>query len=240
MAISYIYLYRKYVGKIYHWKIDIDIVKNFIINSWPFTISAIATVIYMKVDQIFLKLFLGSQAVGLYVVAVRFSEVWFIIPSVLCSALLPAIINAKNTNNNLFLARSKKLYSLLFYSSVAICAFIIITAPFIINILYGSNYEQSISLLRIYVWSIIGVFISTALQQFLLAQNKFKTILFLNVIGMLLSLILNYLFIPIWGIKGAAIANIFAYTLPTVIILGTKSMKDQRSALISAIFKPLN
>ncbi|MEK7202915.1 MAG: flippase [Patescibacteria group bacterium] len=239
-AISYIYIYQKYIGKIFNWKIDKNTIKNFIVNSWPFTISAIATSIYIRADQIFLKLLLGSKAVGSYVVAVRFSEVWFIIPAVICASLLPAILNAQKTNQEIFFFRSKKMYSLLFYSSLLICAFIFISAPFIIKTLYGTDYIQSISLLRIYVWSIIGVFISTALQQFLLAQNKFKTILLLNVIGMTLSLILNSLFIPIWGIKGAAITNIFAYTLPVIVILSLKDMKDQKLSFISAVFKPFS
>jgi Na+-driven multidrug efflux pump len=58
--------------------------------------------------------------------------------------------------------------------------------------------------------------------------------------GMILSIILNYIFIPIWNIKGAAAANIFAYTLPVLIILGMKSMKEQRIALRLGIFRPLN
>jgi O-antigen/teichoic acid export membrane protein len=239
VAIGYIYIYKKYIGKISSWKIDYLTIKSFIINSWPFTLSALATTIYIRADQIFLKVLLGSQAVGLYVVAVRFSEVWFFISGVICASLLPAILNAQKTNHDLFLSRSKRLYSLLFYLSIGICIFIFIAAPSIIKILYRPEYLPSIALLRIYIWSIIGVFISTALQQILLAQNKFKTILSLNVMGMILSLILNSIFIPIWGIKGAAIANIFAYILPVIIILSISKMKDQRLSFISAIFKPL-
>jgi len=239
-ALGYIYLYRKYVGPIFKWKIDKNTIKIFIVNSWPFTIAALATSIYIRVDQIFLKVLLGSGAVGLYVVAVRFSEVWFFISSAICAALLPAILNAQKTNQEVFLLRSKRLYSLLFYIALMICIFIFIFAPLIIKTLYGQAYLASITLLRIYIWSIVGVFIGTALQQMLLAQNKFKTILSLSIVGMLSSLILNYLFIPMWGIKGAAIANIFAYTLPVIVILSFNKMKDQRSSLISGIFKPLS
>jgi O-antigen/teichoic acid export membrane protein len=185
-------------------------------------------------------LLLGSKAVGLYVVAVRFSEVWFFISSIICAALLPAILNAQKTDHNLFLSRSKRLYSLLFYISISICIFIFISAPLIIKTLYGVEYLPSITLLRIYIWSIIGFFISTALQQILLAQNKFKTILLLNVMGMLLSLILNFILIPKLGIKGAAITNIIAYVLPVIIVLSIKKMKDQRVSFIGAILKPLS
>lgn len=240
VAVGYIYIYKKNVGKVSDWEIDRVAIKYLILNSWPFTLSAIATNIYIRVDQIFLKVLLGSQAVGLYVVAVRFSEVWFFISSVICASLLPAILNAQKTNDGLFLSRSKRLYSLLFYSSILVCIFIFVFAPLIVKVLYGSEYLLSINLLRIYIWSIIGVFIGTALQQILLAQNKFKTILLFNTLGMMLSLVLNYYFIPLWGIKGAAVANIFAYTLPIIIILFLRTMKNQRISLLNGVLRPLS
>lgn len=115
-----------------------------------------------------------------------------------------------------------------------------ILAPIIIHTLYGNQYEGSILILRIYIWSIIGVFVSAALQQLLLAQDKFKTILYLNFISMIISLVLNYLFIPVWGLVGAAVANIFAYTTPIVFILSMRSMRDQRKAFLNGIFKPFS
>ncbi|MEI6042262.1 MAG: flippase [bacterium] len=239
-VIGYTYLYKKYVGSIFSWVLKKKLVYYFITNSWPFTLAAIASSVYVRIDQVFIKVLMGSESVGLYVIAVRFSEVWFFISSVVCASLLPAILNAQKTNHDLFLSRSKRLYTLLFYSAFAISIFIYISSPLIINTLYGPAYFPSILILRIYIWSIIGVFIGTALQQFLLAQNKFKTILFLNTIGMIISLSLNYILIPIWGIKGAAMANIIAYTLPFLITISLRGMKDQRKAFVSAIFKPLS
>jgi O-antigen/teichoic acid export membrane protein len=239
-AFGYTYLYKKNIGPIFKWKINKEHFLYLAIKSWPFTLSTIATAIYVRIDQIFLKLLLGSEAVGLYVVAVRFSEVWFFVSGIICASLLPAILNAQKTSSDLFLARSKKLYTLLFYTAILICIFIFMAAPLIINLLYGQEYATSIPLLRIYIWSITGVFISTALQQLLLAQNKFKTILYLNVLGMVISLLLNYIFITKWGVKGAAISNICAYTIPFFIILSSKSMKDQRKAFVSGVFKPFS
>lgn len=239
-AVSYIYIYKKYVGEISDWRMDKDIIMNLIVTSWPFTISTIAASVFLRIDQVFLKALLGSTAVGLYVVAVRLSEVWFVIPTVICAVLFPAILNAQRTNHDVFLLRSKRLYSLLFYSSLLISFGVFVFAPLIVKTLYGSAYIQSITPLRIYVWSIMGVFINTALQQFVVAQNRFKVVLVLHVIGMLLSITFNLLLIPIWGISGAAIANILAYTLPVVIVLSFDKMKDQRLSFISAIFKPLS
>jgi len=239
-SIGFLYIYKKKVGNFFKWKIKKELLYYFIKKSWPFTLSAVAASIYIRIDQLFIKVLLGSEQLGLYVVAVRFSEVWFFISSIVCASLLPAIFNSQKTSPSIFLERSKKLYSLLFYTSILICILIFITAPLIINTLYGAEYFGSIFLLRIYIWSIVGVFVNTALQQFLLVENKFKTILILNVLGMVISIILNYVFIPIWGSVGSAIANIFAYSLPVLILLMQKGLKDQRKAFLLAIFKPFS
>jgi O-antigen/teichoic acid export membrane protein len=171
-------------------------------------------------------------------VAVRFSEVWFFISSVICASLLPAILNAHKTNYQTFLSRSKHLYFLLFYSSLVICFGVFLVAPVLIKILYGQHYLPSIGILRIYIWSIIGIFMSTALQQFLLAENKLKTILAISLIGMFISIVGNLVFIPLYGMVGAAFVNIFAYSLPFLIIIFKKEMKDQRQAVLAGLLKP--
>lgn len=239
-AVGYIYLYKRYVGSFLKLKFKKNIAKDLIIKSWPFTISVLAATIYIRIDQIFIKVLLGSESLGLYAIAVRFSEVWFILSEVICISLLPAILNAEKTNEELFLGRSKKLYSLLFYSATGICVFMYFISPILINTLYGEAYTNSIGILRLYIWSIIGFFIVTALNQFLLAKGKFKTILSINILGMILSVTLNYVLIPIYGIKGAAIANIFAYTLPFIMILSLKDMRDQRRAFAKALINPFS
>lgn len=239
-ALGYTYLYKKYVGNILNLKPAKKMVVDLIVKSWPFTLSALAASIYIRIDQIFIKILLGSESVGLYAIAVRFSEVWFIISEVICISLLPAILNAEKTNEELFLNRGKKLYSLLFYSSIFICVVMYFISPILIGTLYGQAYNQSIGILRLYIWSIVGFFIATALNQFLFAKGKFKTILLINIIGMVLSVALNYILIPLFGIKGAVIANIFAYTLPFIIILSSREMKDQRIIFIKAVIKPFS
>jgi O-antigen/teichoic acid export membrane protein len=239
-SFGYLYLYKKYVGDFFKLKVKKNIIKELIIKSWPFSLAAFAGVVYVKVDQIFIKVLLGSESVGLYAIAVRFSEVWFILSEVICISLLPAILNAEKTDSKLFLSRSKRLYSLLFYSAIGICIIMYFISPILINTLYGQAYTASVGILRLYIWSIVGFFMITVLNQFLLAKSKFKTILSISIIGMLLSLILNYILIPIYGIKGAAMTNIVAYTLPFIIVLSLKDLKNQRTAFVNAIINPFS
>lgn len=237
--IGNIYLYTKEVGRITSWRFSKNVFKKLTLGSWTFTASAFATAVYYTIDQIYLKHLIGNESVGIYVVAVRFSEVWFVISSVLCTVLLPAILNARRTDYALFIERSKRLYALLFYIAVAICVSIYVIAPILVDVVYGEAYMESVGLLRIYIWSIIGIYINTALQQMLLADGKFRSILLLNIFAMLISIILHPIGITYLGASGAAIVNVFAYSLPVVMLLSMKGMADQRKSLLSGIMRPI-
>ena len=50
----------------------------------------------------------------------------------------------------------------------------------IVYILFGSGYLESVNILKIYIWSSIGLFLGTAINQYLIAENLVKTIFALN------------------------------------------------------------
>lgn len=233
-----IHLYRKIVGPIKKWKINKKITEYFIKNSWPFTISTLSAAIYLRIDQIFIKLFLGSDSVGIYVVAVKFSETFLFIGTMISLSLLPAILNSYKENLTKYKDRMKKLFSFLFYSSLFISIILIIINPIIIEKLYGTDYLESISVFKIYIWTIVGYYIFEGLQQFLLAENKFKTILYINTSMMIVAVVSNFILIKKMGIIGGAYSNIIIYFIPLLILLTNKNLKELRGCFIKGIIKP--
>ena len=61
--------------------------------------------------------------------------------------------------------------------------------------------------------------LKSIVEQFLIATNKSTTALILTLFGGILNIVLDYVFIVIfgWGIKGSAIATGLGYAIPTII-----------------------
>ena len=59
-------------------------------------LAAAASFIYAKIDQVMIGSLMGNYEVGLYAATVKLVEIWYFIPSIICTSLFPAIINAKN------------------------------------------------------------------------------------------------------------------------------------------------
>jgi len=219
-ACSFIFLYVKSNYKVINWKYNKHIAKQIFLDSWPLLFASAFALIYTRIDQVMVKNFIDQTAVGFYDVAVRIAEVWYFIPTIIVSSIFPAIINAKKNNLLLYKKRLQDLIIIIFTITFLISLPIFIFAKPIINLLFGFAYHPAIIVLQIYVWAGIGLSIANVINQYLIIENYTKILFFSSCIGMIINVILNFIFIPIYGINGAAFSTLISYfTIPLSIIL---------------------
>ena len=181
---------------------------NLLKDSWPLILSGLVISIYMKVDQIMIKEMLDAEAVGQYVAAVRLSEAWYFIPMVIASSLFPAIINAKKVSKEIYYAQLQKLYDLMVWIAIAIALPMTFLSDWVIDLLYGVQYDQSGAILMIHIWAAVFVFLGVASSRWFIVENLQKYSLYRTLAGALINVMLNYILIPIYGIYGAAYATL--------------------------------
>lgn len=180
-------------------------------DSWPLILSGIVISIYMKIDQVMIKEMLDSEAVGQYSAAVRLSEAWYFIPTVIASSLFPAIINAKKVSEELYYARLQKLYNLMVWIGIAIALPMTFLSDWVVNLLYGQQYNEAGSVLMIHIWSGIFIFLGVASAKWFINENLQHLALIRTLTGATLNVILNYYLIPIYGVVGSAWATLISY-----------------------------
>ncbi|MCX6757176.1 MAG: flippase [Candidatus Nomurabacteria bacterium] len=227
--------FRKFGNHFRKWKFNTNIAKSLLKDSWPLMLSGLAGGIYFKIDQVMIKNILGNEQAGIYAVAVKLSEVWYFIPSIICTSLFPSIVNAMNTSKEFFDSRMKKLYFLMFWSSVLIASVITVFSYSIIKILFGTPYMGAVTTLQIYAWAGVGVFLGGAISQYLLANNLTKISFYSTALGALINIVLNIILIPRMGINGAAIATTISYTMATFGILFFKKSRNQGLLILRSI-----
>jgi O-antigen/teichoic acid export membrane protein len=234
-ALILLFSFRKFGKHIRDWKFNPVIAKSLLKDSWPLILATVAIGIYMKIDQVMIKNMLGNEQVGIYAVAVKLSEVWYFIPTLICTSLFPSIIQSLNTDIELFNQRMKKLYSLMFWLSIGIASIVTIFSYPIIKILFGQAYIQGATSLQIYVWAGVAVFLGVAMSQYLIAKNLTKISFYNTLLGAMVNIILNIILIPKMGIGGAAIATLISYTLSTFGVFIFKESRDQGLLILKSI-----
>lgn len=218
VALGLIFFYEKKLEeRISSWCVDFSIICRLFKSAWPLILSGVAISISMRLDQVLLKNMLGAEAVGYYSAAVRVSEAFYFIPLVLTGSFFPAIVKAKIKNDALYQNRLEVLFSLLAFIAVSVAVSLAIFSPFIIRILYGNTYAPSAAVLTIYGWANVFVFMGVARARWLINENlQIYSALYLAAAAAI-SIVLNLILIPVWGIVGAALATVFSQFVAAIL-----------------------
>lgn len=201
------------------WKFRIKKAKALLNDSWPLLLTSFSVIIYMYIDQAMLMWIKGPAAVGEYAVAVKISEAWYVIPTIICGSIFPAIINAKKNDPSTYQKRLFQLHKLMIIFSVSIAIPVSLLAAPIIKVLFGNPYLLSANVLAIHVWAGIFVFLGISSGCYLIAENFTKISFLRTFLGMLINILLNVILIPYYGINGAALATVISYGIATFSIL---------------------
>jgi O-antigen/teichoic acid export membrane protein len=202
--------FAKNTGKIWYWKWRWQTAKELVKDSWPLILSGMVIAIYMKIDQVMIKEMLDAGAVGNYAAAVRLSEAWYFIPVAITSSVFPAIINAKKQSEELYYQRLQKLYDLMVWLAVAIALPTTFLAPWVIRVLYGEAFLPAAGVLSIHIWAGVFIFLGFVNGRWIIAENVQYIATIRSAAGAMMNVTLNIVFIPKYGINGAAIATFFS------------------------------
>jgi O-antigen/teichoic acid export membrane protein len=237
MGFIYYFLKKNSKFKVKYMKFRKNTALGLLKDSWPLILSGVAVMVYMRIDQIMLKEMLDNNAVGIYASAIRLSEAWYFIPTVILTSLFPAIIKAKQRSEKLYNDRIQKLYGLLVWMAIIMSIIITFIGKPIILLLFGEPYSEASSVLTIHIWASIFVVAALLRGKWFVAENLTKYSLYTVLVGMTLNIILNYFLIKEYGVNGAAYATLFARVLSLYIIAIffveiRKTIKDFHNALI--------
>ncbi|WP_298690865.1 flippase [uncultured Sulfuricurvum sp.] len=219
LAMGYLFFYLKNhsLFTIQHLTFNKNIAFSLLKDSWPLILSGMVIAVYMRIDQVMIKEMLGNEAVGQYAAAVRISEAWYFVPMVIASSVFPAIINAKKISEELYYARLQQLYNFMVWLSIAIAFPLTFLSDWIINLLYGEQYNQAGSVLMIHIWTGVFVFLGVASGKWYVSENLQKLAFSRTFYGVIVNILLNILMIPKFGIYGAAIATLISQAVASYI-----------------------
>ena len=212
-VIGMIYSYLKNDQKLSAWKINKNQVNLLLKDSWPLILSSVMVTLYVKIDQVMLGNMSNIKAVGNYAAAIRFSEVWYFIPIIICSSLFPYILQAKQRNQEEYYRRLQQLYDFMIWLSLLIGLFVTFSAGFLVDKLLGSEFRESATILVLHIWAVPFVFLGVARNQWLMAENLTKFSFASTVLGAISNILLNLVLIPTYSGVGAAIATLISYAI---------------------------
>jgi O-antigen/teichoic acid export membrane protein len=214
LAVTYTWILTKYsrrFGPLSLRQVSLRMARRLLGDSWVLIMANLLVVLFMKIDNILLNVLSTPEELGNYVVAVRISELWYALPTVVSTAMLPMLFRKKEEDQGAYLRTLGRWLRISCLVSFALAAAISLSAGMLIQLLYGAAYATATGILRIHIWSAIPVFLMLVMVQYLFVEGKYKLYLYGNLAGLVLNVAINLLLIPHMGGKGAAIATVAAY-----------------------------
>lgn len=210
-------LYTKQNLSLWRWRFSFEQAKMLLKDSWPMIISSFAIILYMRVDQVMIKVILDNKAVGNYAAAVKIAEAWYFVFILIAQSTFPAILNAKKVSLSLYRTRLQRLFSLVTTITCLVSAIVWLCSDEIIVFLYHDKFQEAAPVLGIYVWAGILVGLNNVSWRWHLAENNQVLAFYRLSLGAVLNIVLNYFLLPYYGINGAAVATLISYFFAVVI-----------------------
>jgi O-antigen/teichoic acid export membrane protein len=211
-AVGFLYAYQKRAGTPKAWQFHKPLAFQLLKESWPIALYGIALHIQARIDQVMLGKMLNNYEVGQYSVALKFIEIFGFVPMILMNTFSPAVAKAKATSEELYQHRLVNLYRLMFTTFLIVAVPIYLFAEDIIKLLYGFEYQAAGYLLSLFALRLFFSNMGVGKSVFIINESLFKYSLLTVVIGAVVNVALNYLFIPIYGTVGSIIASMLSFT----------------------------
>lgn len=166
----------------------------------------------LRIDQLILAFFFNAYSLGIYAAAVKIAEVPNFLAGILYTALVSHVaFFAKGEDSH----SKRRIRQVLFlYAGIGtfIALIIMVFAPYAIYFLYGSQFAEAVPVLRFYALSIPGIFVSFHYFSVYGAKDRHFSQSVLLAFALVLNVVLVYVFVPFYGLAGAALATAIAYT----------------------------
>lgn len=212
-----VYFYKRLGKSIFQWRFSFSLAKSLLKDSWSLVLSTIVVSIYMKIDQVMIKEISGNVSVGQYAAAVQLSSAWYFIPVITCASIFPAIINAKEKDKKLYHDRLKNLFDLMVVMGFSVIIPVTLLSDWIVDFLYGDDFALTASVLSIHIWAGVFVFLGVANQKWFINENLQAYNIICLGMGLVANILLNFLWIPKYGIVGAAYATLISQFVASVL-----------------------
>jgi len=209
-------------------------------ESWPFILSSVAIMIYMRIDLIMIKEILGTQPLGIYAAVLPLATLWQFIPMMLNASLAPFVARKKAESESAYWKVLQKIFKAYALLGWLVCIPTVVFAKLLVSFLYGSQYQQGAMVLSIYVFT--NLFINMGVAQGLWLLNERRGIINLanTLVGAVIAVAGNWLLTPLFGIAGVAMVAVFAQLMSAVfmnLIFSKRVFFMQIRSLVWPFFK---
>lgn len=197
-------------------------------RAWPVTLTLIINTLYFRVDAFLLASFRSLTEVGVYNLAYSLFQTALVLPTFIMNSYYPLMVKGLKVNPAMFEGNLVKAGVILTSLSVFGVVLTWLLSPTAILLITGGYLEGSVSSLRILALSFPAFFLSALLMWALISLQRYKLVLLIYLVGLLVNVTLNYLLIPHFSYLAASyITGISEYLILTMELISLWRIRNK-------------
>lgn len=192
----------------------------------PIAVSIVLTLIYFKIDSIFLSLGAINRSsnnpisdVGIYNIAYKVLEGTIFFPAMFVGLIMPLLSKFAFSDREQFKKIFQKALDILIIFIVPLVVGLLLLSLPIVVLIGGKDFNVSSPVLQILSLAIGLIFLGNLLGYSIIALNKQKAGAWIYFGGMIFNVATNLIFIPKYSYLGAAGTTVVTEFLVTVLML---------------------
>lgn len=226
--------YKKYGGG--RLKFSKSTSKRMLSKSIHFILPSMMVAIYGYVDKFMLKQMLSETDVGYYSTATAVCGMWSFVLTAIIDSMYPSIMASHKDDTALYEKKNRQLYAIVFYFSVAVSVVFCLFGKYIVLLLYGEQYIPAVAPLRVVTWYTAFSYLGVARNAWIVCEDKQRYLKYIYIFAAICNVILNCIFIPLWGATGAAAASLITQITATIVVpLFIKNIRYNSIMMIEGI-----
>jgi O-antigen/teichoic acid export membrane protein len=197
-------------------KITFKYTKDILSFGIPLIPHAISGTVMAMADRYFISYFVGNAEVGLYTIAYQISALMLLVSMSVNQAWSPMLFKLLK-DNKLTLIYKFTFYLFSFFVIVGVGVYLLEDLLFYIFV-----DEKFYKAKEYFPWLLLGFIFQSfyfLVTNFLFFEKKTKLLASMTIIGAILNIVLNYLFIQWYGVVGVAYATAITWALFFIVVL---------------------
>ncbi len=191
-----------------------EIVKKLLSLGIMYAFTFFVVQLNYRIDILLLEKLSTIQQVGIYSLGVHIAEQLWQIPFAISIVLFSRTANLKD--HNMMTKSTISLARISFIIIVLLSIAVVLIAPYIIPAVFGSEFTPSVEIINLMLPGVIILVIFRVLSGQLAGMGKPYLAIYIFLPALIINIILNFLWIPEYGGKGAAWASDISYAIGTI------------------------
>ncbi len=167
----------------------------------------------LRLDVVLVAAILGAASAGIYLVATRVSEVVTQVANAAATLLFPVVAGQGDQRDTAFTERTVRVVAtLVILSALAVG----LAAIPLLALIFGDEYAAALPALQVLLLAAVSLSVGRLLAGDLKGRGHPGLVSAASALGLVIMVLGDLVILPLWGIIGAALMSLVAYTATAI------------------------